>query len=128
MRGRQTFASSWTVGAVLFVGFLRWGCGGVDVFGAFCNTAIAEVLDDLEDFRPRGERSLVDSLVFVDGHDELEEFAAHFAFFGGLANFTAAASRSAAAVEPHPPVGLSPIARSTPFSAAIGTVLVLWFA
>lgn len=97
--------------------------GGVDVLRARRDPAIPEELDDLEDFRPAWEGAVVDPLVLVDGHDELEEFAGEFAFFRGLSDFTAAPSWTAAPVQPGSAVDGGPsIAR---LSAALRTDVLL---
>lgn len=78
--------------------------GVVDVVSFGSHFAIAKILDDLEHFRPRRKRSLVDALVFVDGHDELEEFAAYFAFFRCAADFAATTTRAATALHAGTPI------------------------
>src|SRR5947209_3624680 len=61
--------------------------------------AVTELAHDFEDLGPGGVHALVDLLVHLDGHDELELLGGHFAFFGGLAVIAATAARPAAALE-----------------------------
>src|SRR5258705_11665311 len=61
--------------------------------------AVAELPDDLEDFRPRRVHLLVDLLVGLDGHAEFELLGGHLALLGGFAVAGTAAAGAAAAVE-----------------------------
>lgn len=68
------------------------------MFGPFGDLPIAEILDDLEDFRPTRKRPLVHSLVLIHRHDEVKQFAADFALLGCPANLAAPPTRSATSV------------------------------
>jgi len=62
--------------------------GGVDVLSLGGYFAVTEVLNDFKNFGPSWEGALVDSFVFVDGHDEFEEFAGDFPLFRRPADLT----------------------------------------
>src|SRR5688572_18768876 len=66
---------------------------------AALDLAVAELPDHFQHLGPRGVHALVDLLVRLDGHAELELLVGHLAFLGGLAVVAAAASRAAAALE-----------------------------
>lgn len=98
----------------------------VDVLGPRGHLAITEILDDLEDLRPTGERPVVDALVLVNGHNEFEQLAGDLTFLGCTADFSAAAPRPPASIHPLPPI-TSPL----PSVVADGTLTLLcvrlWF-
>src|SRR5258705_10783962 len=60
--------------------------------------AVAELADDLEDLRPRRVHLLVDLLVGLNGHAELELLGGHLALLGGFAVVGTAAARAPARV------------------------------
>jgi hypothetical protein len=72
--------------------------------GRFCDFAIAEGFDYLEDLGPGGEGAGVLFLVFVNGHQELELLIGHLAFFSVSAVVASASAGAASAVKTKAPV------------------------
>ncbi len=75
----------------------------IDVSRLLSHLAITQILDDLKDLRPTGEGPVIDLLVFVNRHDEIEKLAGDFAFFGGPANLATSPPGAATAIHANAP-------------------------
>lgn len=85
-----------------------------------CHLAVAQILDDLEHFRPAWEGTLIDALVFVDRGDELHQFAGDLAFLSGATNLAATPARPASAIQARTALRQPPSAGTIRLAAILG--------
>jgi len=71
----------------------------IEVVAAGRYLSIPKVFYDLKHLRPSRERAVINTLIFVNRHDELELFVIHFPLFGRPTHVAAAPAGAASPFE-----------------------------
>ena len=98
----------------------------VDVVRGSGHLPVAQIVDDLEHLGPRRKRAIVNPLVLIDRHDELEELPRDLTLFSRSANLAAPASGAASAIHAGSAINAAATATRLAFCrTAVRSIVVL---